>query len=536
MTTKVSMTNKSKEVKSNLNQVIDVIQEDISGSATRRKYQTFVTGGIGPGVTSSLYQTVYDQDFTLQTANPVADMTVGLFQYDKGNAVRRNLVTENTQTGYAKSTTTGQISFSSRNTMMMREKVNIYRQYAQYLLGNANYAFTLGSSFPSSNKIANIVTNEGTLMQNDTTIIDAALFINVKRLFKRDSIRKETFAIRLYKNAPDWNTVANTQTNYAYHYDTTGTVLAAATAPANYKNNVLGTTVESSARGVRIIADIRANTAGNNMNHPVSGDVGLLRLAADSTKVVGLIFYQAGIAILNLGGSSLTTGLNQNAADKSTGPIDIGLGQIGAAGGASASTIEAVFEQRDPMYGVLAGMDDGAGTDAGSIGSKTTGQVYLGIGTQHTDASNFKVSERTASTVSGVANSGARGPGTFYPDLLVSASIDDIIDHIGYTRFSSGSLTGMAFQNTTKIESTIYFCRAEANQFNVSNNATWKKSNTDSSGVMIQTEGDTAFTYITTVLLYDDANPNEPVAIAKLNRPIEKNEESEVTVRVRLDF
>ena len=67
-----------KTVQSNLNQVIDIIQEDISGSATRRKYQTFVTGGVGPGVTSSLYQTIYDQDFTLQTANPVLDMTVGL--------------------------------------------------------------------------------------------------------------------------------------------------------------------------------------------------------------------------------------------------------------------------------------------------------------------------------------------------------------------------------------------------------------------------------------------------------------------------
>ena len=73
-----------KTVQSNLNQVIDVIQEDISGSATRRKYQTFVTGGIGPGVTSSLYQTIYDQDFTLQTANPVLDMTIGLFHSDDG--------------------------------------------------------------------------------------------------------------------------------------------------------------------------------------------------------------------------------------------------------------------------------------------------------------------------------------------------------------------------------------------------------------------------------------------------------------------
>ena len=64
---------------SSLNQLIDVIQEDLSGSLTRRKYEVFVTGGIGPGITSSLFQTVYDQDFTLQTANPVFDMTVGLF-------------------------------------------------------------------------------------------------------------------------------------------------------------------------------------------------------------------------------------------------------------------------------------------------------------------------------------------------------------------------------------------------------------------------------------------------------------------------
>ena len=44
--------------RSALNQLVDVIQEDVSGSTTRRAYQVFVTGGVGPGVTSSLYQTV----------------------------------------------------------------------------------------------------------------------------------------------------------------------------------------------------------------------------------------------------------------------------------------------------------------------------------------------------------------------------------------------------------------------------------------------------------------------------------------------
>ena len=57
-----------------LNQLIDIIQEDISGSMTRKAYQVFVTGADGsPGVTSSLYQTVFDQDHTLQTSNPIFD-------------------------------------------------------------------------------------------------------------------------------------------------------------------------------------------------------------------------------------------------------------------------------------------------------------------------------------------------------------------------------------------------------------------------------------------------------------------------------
>ena len=508
----------TQEVESNLNQVIDIIQEDISGSATRRKYQTFVTGGIGPGVTSSLYQTVYDQDFTLQTANPIIDMTVGLFHYSQGNSTRPNLVTIGT--GYAKSDTTQQISFNPRSTVMMREKVNIYRQYAQYLLGDADAAFSLDSAhFPNSNNLPVNTTKEA-LMVSDTTIIDAALFLNVKRLFARDGIRRETFAIRLYKNAPRWDTQI-TKDNYEYHY-TEGGSTTGTTQVETPKNNIIGTSVESSEDGVQIIADIRQGT-GTGVKSTTGGDVSLLRLASDSTKVVGLLFYNAGIAILNLGGSSVLEGVlsGQNAAGSGSSRIDIGLGQ--------STNITAVFEQRDPMFGVIAGMDDGSGTDSASLGGKTSGQVFVGAGTQNsTDNNTFKVSERS--------NIGAdsRGPSTFYPDLLVSASIDDIIDHIGYTRFSSGSLTGMAFQNQTKIQSSIYFCRAEANEFNVSNNPTWAGDN--GKGVMIQQDGDTAFTYITTVLLYDGEDENRPVAIAKLNRPIEKNEESEVTVRVRLDF
>jgi hypothetical protein len=82
MSTKTLTAINKKTTTSFLNQLIDVVAQDISSSAassTRRSYQVFVTGGVGPGVTSSLFQTVYDQDFNLQTANSMFDLTVGLF-------------------------------------------------------------------------------------------------------------------------------------------------------------------------------------------------------------------------------------------------------------------------------------------------------------------------------------------------------------------------------------------------------------------------------------------------------------------------
>ena len=52
--------------------------------------------------------------------------------------------------------------------------------------------------------------------------------------------------------------------------------------------------------------------------------------------------------------------------------------------------------------------------------------------------------------------------------------------------------------------------------------------------MIVDADNDKPFTYITTVALAD--SNGDVVAIAKLNRPIEKNDESEVTIRVRLDF
>ena len=592
---------------SNLNQVIDIIQEDVSGSATRRKYQTFVTGGIGPGVTSSLYQTIYDQDFTLQTANAVADMTVGLFHYDDGTESRKNLVTINSETGYTRFDN-GQITFDTKHTMMMREKVNVYRQYAKLLLGDADKPFCLDGAGGNNKNTIDKENSTGVNQWKDSPVImDACVFVNVKRLFARDSLRPETFAMRLYERAPQWNdelypehttatniwkpdfvpyhdgsnygAPAHSSNNNQAYYRWDGT------DRFNAMTNLFGGDVNSSVYGVQIIADIGGNPAqvssfGSRWSY--------LKLASDTTKLVGLIFYDAGIAVLNLGTStqastvswgSTLTDLNNPNGNK----YKHALANGGDAGLGGLLTMKPVFAPYDRINGVLSGMSADY-TDTAQKGwqgnnAQAAGQVFIGRVDGQADAntivlnagSGFANSLRkhekadvggsfNGATISGRAtnlttynagveyqqslSSAGNGPkvnpnAQFYPDLLVSGSMDDIIDHIGFTRFSSGSLTACAFQNSTKIQSSIFFCRAAASQFNGSSNPTWSETNPNSQDetqwlLTSTSDQNRPYTYITTVLLYDSSD--ELVAVAKLNRPIEKNSESELTVRVRLDF
>ena len=262
-----------------------------------------------------------------------------------------------------------------------------------------------------------------------------------------------------------------------------------------------GGDVFSSEEGVQIIADLEA--IGKGVDEPHCGHVSALRLASEPGKIVGLLYHEAGIAILNLGGSTLSNSNWSNSSTKynnqnQTPDRDVGWGQSGG--------LWPILSPHDRINGLIDGMQEGnAGTALGL--TQTAGEAFIGRadGSTQTDPAYVAAA-------------------SFYPDLLVSASIDDIVDHIGYTRFSSGSLTGMAFQNETSIYSTIFFCTAEASEFNQSNNSTY---------AAISPSPDK--TFITTVLLYADQS-NEPVAVAKLNRPIEKTPDSSLTVRVRLDF
>ena len=108
--------------------------------------------------------------------------------------------------------------------------------------------------------------------------------------------------------------------------------------------------------------------------------------------------------------------------------------------------------------------------------------------------------------------------------------------------FYSGSITGstdafrhrierIQFNNTTQINSTIYFCRAPTSKFNYSSNPTYL---TGSKIRVKNIASDNPIAYITTVGLYSPSNVL--LATAKLSEPLKKSVDNELTIRVRLDY
>ena len=520
--------------KSFLNQLVDVIQEDISGSTTRQKYQVFVTGGVGPGVTSSLFHTVHDQDFTLQTANPVFDVTVGMFRdYVSTGMIPKGSSTPTMGSLPTIDGTTGKLTFE-QNSLMMREKVNLYRQFSQLLLNDAGAQFTAPFTDPAS---------------DGTDVINNAMFVCMKRLFARDSIKRETFAMKFYHSASyvptdgvyttvadgSWDVVlGGTATNGLYTYtdgtkvwvygyaddgDNTGALgvpVGAATA-AHYGwfetltlpsslpavDWPLGTLADkvsivsdlsmgitnlntTSPNDVKIYTDVGSSTSKMSS---FAGAVGDIVDASDTNKTVGLMFYDHGIAVYDM---------------------------------------EKIMDCTQKVSGTISSVSDELTNTANwfTVTPTTTGLA---------DGFTFIGAEKTTGVGAGQGSDLTNPHATFVPDLMYSGSIDNILDHVSACRFGSGTFSAMTFQNVTNINSSLIFCRATADEFNFSSNSSY----TDAAGrIVVIDESEigqqSSFTFVTSVGLYDSSN--QLLAVAKLSRPVEKNNEKDMTFRIRLDF
>lgn len=420
--------------KSLVRQLVDIIQSDIKGSSsTRKKYEVFVSGGqnLEP-IKSGIFQTVHDQDHTLQTSNPMFDITIGLCS------------TSATYTGIRTSTDSGGKDLFPNSSLMMREKNHVYRQYAQNVLGNPDSVFYTSDELTKSSDA------------NDK--IDEAIFLSINRLFTRDKIKKESFAMRYYKSAA---------------YLKNDSDLPSEQTPV--EENISGShpsilTGMPSSTGVEYTKVYDTGASSNKRVHPVAGEWEILKDDQDPASKVGLIFYDLGIVVFDAA---------------------------------------RLFENDQVIRGLIQDTES------------TSSYVSSNSPVVKPDHEDFPFTVGTAVF-----------EGAFIPNFWQEGSIDDIVDHICETRFGEANLTAFAFKNETTINSSLVYCRLNPSQLNFSTNPTY----TDSNGKLrvISEDGDEGFSYVTTIGLHN--TNNELLAVAKLSRPVEKNQETDLSIRIRLDY
>jgi len=113
----------------------------------------------------------------------------------------------------------------------------------------------------------------------------------------------------------------------------------------------------------------------------------------------------------------------------------------------------------------------------------------------------------------------------FSPAVLTGSSINVNCNALRHR------INNISFNNTTELNSSVYFCRVNNTDFNYSGNPTYLSS---SKLVVKNNANDLPVTYVTTVGLY--SGDNELLAVAKLSEPLKKDPTTEFTLRVRLDY
>ena len=294
----------------------------------------------------------------------------------------------------------------SGTTIQNAKKINIYNQMAQVLMG-----------YDHTGSIQEF-DEDGDILAGGTKLREC-YFLNFARLLTKDEIKKGTFELELGVSGTWDSGSSKTELNSRIK-------LTDADGATDYR-------VNSPAGEYGILyAD---STVGTNLT------------TDDGTQKAGLLFYQAGIAVVTASVFARTT-----------------------TGGILANAVATVGEN------------------------------------------------------CGMLNSGSSG-GMKMDELLTGSSISSSCDAFRHRVYN------ISFNNTTELNSTIYFCRANHNDFNYSANPTYLSG----SKIRVkQSSTDTPVAYATTVGLY--SSDNELMACAKLSEPLKKDPTTEFTLRVRLDY
>lgn len=360
----------------------------ITGTIMSGTYGQYGTFGAEPNIKNhshGMFQTVYDYPYLSSSANHIFDITVGI----GSNSTNYNAVA----------------GISNGVLSQKAKKRNVYNQLAQVLAG-----------YDKDGKVLDFDV-DGNILAGGTKHRDVFV-IPFSRLLVKDEIKKGSFTMAL-----------GVGKNF-------NTPFANSISIVDYSGSD-GYFVNSPAGEYGVLY------AQNRTNSPIQST----QLDSHPNGVpVGLLYYQAGIAVL-------------------TASVFNGQAKSGQAAGGH-------------IQGLLDGDND---CEMGGYANVT--QLL------------------TASNIQAAANA-------------LRHRIQDIV-----------------FNNTTELNSTIYFCRAHHNEFNYSTNPTYLTG----SKIRVKTNAtDTPVSYITTIGLYNDNN--ELMAVSKLSEPLKKTPDVEFTLRVRLDY
>ena len=454
-----------------LHEVIPVSGSIVSGTYTDGDTETNIKN-----FTHGMFQAVYDYPYLSSSANHIFDLTAGYS---------------------AKS------SLSSSSNIQNAKKINMYNQFAQVLLGYTG----------SKNDVRLF---ESDLVLDQVNQMKDVFIISLSRLLTKDEIKKGSFSLSLGRGAygNPFNTAKATAT-----ITTTG-------APGDGETFTL-----TDAAGLAVgfifktgVTTVDGTKDGDNVIIGVSGAIGSAAAVGDRIRAA-IAASDAAMTVAETGAGAMT--LTQDAAGPS-GNTTIDMSGVTTTtatsftGGADQLTLGDYIANPDGT-GVL-NCDGGdmsilfTGSDA-SIGDIGYGAIFYQAG----------VVVLTSSVFADVADFGSAHLNTA-ADLdaeqtLIQSSISGTCNALRHR------IRNIQFNNTTELNSSIYFCRAPANKFNYSSNPTYLSA---SQLRVKSTADDEPVSYITTVGLYG-AN-NELLAVAKLSEPIKKTPANELTVRVRLDY
>lgn len=378
-----------------------------------------------------MFQSVFDYPFLSSSANHIFDIAVG---YSTGSALSGNIK---------------QVARTQQE-----KKIQIYNQMAQILMGH--------------DKDGNIraFDQDGNTAGQNPSIgkIHECFFLNFSRLLTKDEIKKGSFNMEIGVS-PHYIGPEELSGDLRKHTSRT-IIIKDTNAQNDYR-------VNSPAGEFGILSASSGNTT-NAITAPIAH--GLTTGSSHPTKPgnIGLIFYQAGIVVLDARAFA-------RASYDGGGPA--GVRQV------TASTTPAV------------------------VNHLTGGILNSASCMMHKQIADSAGNDITALAQSDVYS------------LFTGSTIQTACDSLRHR------VRSVSFNNTTELNSSVYFCRAHHNEFNYSSNPTYLQ---DSKVRVKNVASDMPISYVTSVGLY--SSDNELMATAKLSEPLRKDPTNELTLRVRLDY